>query len=795
MHISRVRRRRLAVAASIGVLSVAAGFASQASAQTTAGANDTIGEVVVTAQFREQNVQQTPIAITAVSGRMLESRSQTSIEQVANQAPNVTLKPATVGFGPSLTASIRGVGQYDFSPALEPGVGMYVDDVYYSTLTGSIFDLLDLDRVEILRGPQGTLAGKNSIGGAVKLYSKKPSAEEGGYLQGTYGALNRIEVRGGADFVVVPEKLFVRISGVTKHYDGYVTRLDYGCANPGSGVPTLVLSGDCQLGKEGGKSYSAVRGALRWMAAENIEVNLIGDFTSDNSENPATTLVYARTPNDPKFIPANPYVSYSTYFDPGGVIFDPFAPGFSRTKDPFIAPSTTHYRGWGISGTIDWRLNEKVSVKSITALRAYTSRWGEDNDASPLNLDTAAEKLTHRQFSQELRLNGSLLGDAVDFTLGGFYFRQLTTYATHQDLPSAGDFFDFLSNDPVLAHTEAGFAHAVWHVTDRLNLTGGIRYTAEDKDYTFIRLNRDGTPFVLFNLPPTPLNGKVGHYEGSNWDYRADVDYRWTPDFMTYAEFSTGFKGGGVNPRPYTTLQVLPFNKETLQAYEIGFKSSLLDRRLRLNAAAFYNKYKDIQLTLLSCPFVDPTAAGCALPANAGDATVKGAEAEAELHPLAGLELDGSVSYLDFEYTRINPFAGGPTQPAGVQIGMVSPYTPKWKWSLGVQYEIPVGAAGSLTPRVDASYQSEIFTNAVNCGPISPGCVVANSNRVPGYTLVNARLTWKSAKGDWQAALEVTNVTNKLYYNTLFDLMNFDGSVLGQPGMPREWAVSLKKSF
>ncbi len=170
------------------------GMAGGALAAEPADSDNALEEIVVTAQFREQSVQDTPLSITAISGDLLEARSQTSIAEVANQAPNVTLKPQGAAFGPAMGASIRGVGQFDFNPALEPGVGLYVDDVYYATLTGSILDLLDLERVEILRGPQGTLAGNNSIGGAVKLYSRRPTGD-GGSISATYGSRNRVELR------------------------------------------------------------------------------------------------------------------------------------------------------------------------------------------------------------------------------------------------------------------------------------------------------------------------------------------------------------------------------------------------------------------------------------------------------------------------------------------------------------------------------------------------------------------------------------------------------------------------
>ena len=252
-------------------------------------ATEQLEEITVTAQFRSENLQETPLAITAVTGDMLEARSQTSIYEVAAQAPSVLLAPQAQANGSGLIAYIRGVGQTDFNFALEPGVGLYVDDVYYSTLTGSLLDLLDLDRVEILRGPQGTLSGRNSIGGAIKLFSRKAEGK-GGNVSLTYGSYNRVDVRASGDFTLVDDKLFMRVAGVTKNRDGYVDRMDYGCSHPGSGVPTLRLSDGCSLGTLGGISYTAGRLSMRWLASDNVELNVIGDITNDNSEAGADVL-------------------------------------------------------------------------------------------------------------------------------------------------------------------------------------------------------------------------------------------------------------------------------------------------------------------------------------------------------------------------------------------------------------------------------------------------------------------------------------------------------------------------
>jgi iron complex outermembrane recepter protein len=767
----------------LGVTTLLLSGVAHAQESTTADAQnnstDLLQEVVVTAQFRQERLQDTPIAITAVNAEMLEQRSQSSIADVTNQAPNVTLKVNSAAFGQSMAASIRGVGQYDFNPALEPGVGLYIDDVYYSTLVGSNFDLLDLDRVEILRGPQGTLAGKNSIGGAVKLYSKKPDGGGDGYLAATYGRFSRVDVRASGDFSLMPDKLFVRLSGVSRQSDGYVDRLDYACANPGSGLPTLV-SGDCKLGTQGGLDYRAARAALRWLATDKLEVNIIGDVTTDNSEIPATTLLFANNtspnvringvPYDFRFIPSDPYVTYSTFLDPGGTFSTPLGP---VTKTPYQAPTENSFDGWGASGTVDVNFTESLALKSISAYRWYEALYGNDNDASPLPVSQGEGLLSHHSFSQELRLNGNVLEDKVDYTVGAYYFDQTTTYGTHQDLQyvaGVGPLFNFLGDDPVEANTKAGFLHAVYHVTDRLNLTGGYRYSKEKKDYTFVRITPEGVPHPLLGN----LNGLTGHFEGSRSDYRADVDYRWTDDFMTYAQFSTGYKGGGVNPRPFTAVQVRPFGPETLNAYEIGLKSTLFGRSMRFNAALFYNEYNDIQLTLNACP-----ERPCALPSNAGDAEVKGAEIETEIHPVQGLSLDAAASYLDFKYTRIAP------NVAGVTFGMRTPYTPKVKANVGVQYEFPIGNSGSITPRFDASYQGELFANAVNSA----------TSRIAPYAVMNARVTWRSTEETWQAALEVTNLTDKMYYNSVFDLFSTEGDVTGQIAMPRAWAVTVRRNF
>ena len=818
----RSHRTRLASTTALAAaLALCGAFASSAQAadQPAKSNNDTVGEVVVTAQFREQNLQQTPLAITAITAKTLEQRGQTDVAAVGAQAPNVSLRPSGMGNPTSITAFIRGVGQTYFSFAEEPGVGLYVDDVYYSTMTGSLFDLLDLDRVEILRGPQGTLAGKNSEGGAIKLYSKQPYGNDGATVEAGYGTLNQINARASADFTIAPDKLFMRIAAVTKHHDGYVTRLDYNCTHPGTPIPSQVNTAGCELGKDGSLSYSGVRAAMRWLPSENLVVNIAGDYTNDDSSAQPFTLLSAQNasgvtlngvPYSCAFVPwgpnscdsahlNNPYVSYGNFTDPA-------APTAAQPWKPFSTPSISHMQSWGVSGTIDWSLGPDVSIKSITAYRRYAVQFTDDDDASPLPIQLLYQKQRHRQLSEEIRLNARVL-KVVDLTVGGFYFDQYGDETARVDLGYVP--FDFLNGyDTTPSQTKAVFAHAAWNVTDQLTISAGARYTSESKTFTFARHNPDGTPIpspaqCATNPASCPnlnwlifgLNGQSGSYSANRWDYRANVSYKLTPGLMVYGQVSTGYKGGGVNPTPFFLSQIAQINPETLLTYEGGFKSTFLDHRVILNGAAFFNKFSNIILTATRCDDLSPFPfAPCFAPRNMGDADVKGFELETEMHPVDGLEMDGSLSYLDFKYTNTN-FAS-----TGIPITAKAPYSPTWKWSMGAQYRFEIGHLGSVTPRLDATYQSSVFSDANNSpAGVDPAKVVtlptANTNLISGYALLNGRLTWRAPKDDLQVSLEVSNLTNKLYYTTQFFSPFTTGGVGGAPGMPREYLVTVKKSF
>ena len=765
---------------------------AEAGTEATIGASD-VSDIVVTAQFRGQRLQDTPLAITAVTASTLEARSQTSVVDLGGYSPNVNLTPASSISGNALVAFIRGIGQTSSNFAYEPGVGMYIDDVYYGTTFGAVFDLTDLDRVEVLRGPQGTLAGKNSLGGAIKLFSKKPDGEGGGFVEGTYGRFNRLDVRASADFKIA-DGLFARVSGVSKHVGGYFKDLDFGCANPGQGFAASPNSSkSCVTGKEGGVDIKTGRVALRYAPDDSkLEVNLAADVSIDDSQAVATKLIYANNPNVRSYVAGNvaggvpfdgrfitgrhSYTSYATY-SAGGNYTTSFGIPNQVLPGTFSVPAESTARGYGLSGTIDYALSDDLSLKSITAYRRVTGHYGLDADGSPLDILTEYFDLKHSQFTQELRLSGKA-GSLIDYTVGGFYYKANDKVQNRIFIPTV--LFDFLSNDPVSNRSISGFGHAEMHLSDALNVIGGIRYTDDKKVYTFSRRNADGSPIsgALFttNFATFGLDGLVGTYAKSHIDYRIGVNYRWTPELMTYAQVSTGYKGGGINPTPYVKDQVVPFGPEKLTTWEAGFKTDLFDRVLRVNGALFYNVYKDIQLTLYNCPF-SSRPSPCGAPANAGSAHVKGAEIEGSLRPIAGLTIDGSVGYLDFKYTQVNA-------STGVGIDMTAPFNNKWQASGGIEYSADF-ASGKLTPRLDWTYQSSFFYNAVN-GPL---------NRIAGRSLFNARLTYETADRTWSVSGAVTNLSNKFYYVAKNDNAINYGVDTGVVARPREWAVTVKRRF
>lgn len=785
-------RRILALSTSLAGLALGLGsvpaYAQEAdavAAQDEAKTDTPEGDIVVTAQFRSQRLQDTPIAITAVTAEMLDAKGAATVLDVANSAPNVTMRTAGGANGGAAQIFIRGIGQADSQFAFEPGVGMYVDDVYYGTVFGAIFELLDLDRIEVLRGPQGTLSGRNSIGGSVKLFSKKPSNEDGGMIEGSYGRFNALGLKGSLNLTVIPDKVFMRASAISRTSDGYSKRLDYGCLHPGSGVPS-ASDGNCQIGTEGGRNYQAGRLAFRILPSERVELNLIASVTIDNSEvAPQKLLAITSRSNfpaniDPKIFITGPEErsNYATYVNPA--FTDPAryngVPGAGSHPATALDP---HFRlrAHSLSGQLDWELGDNLALTTISAYQYYSGSNSTDIDLTPYAMNTVSGRYTYSQFTQEVRLNGDAWNRLLEYTVGAYYFHAVGRFGgANYNLPGLANENIYASDDRIPSESKSLFAHATINPIENLSIIGGIRYTSDTKDYYYGRRNPYNPTLVAYTAAGL-VDGVEGHYKGKRVDYRANLQYRWSPQFMTYAQFSTGYRAGGVNPRPYVLEQALPFNPETLQAWEVGFKADLFDRKFRLNGSFFLNDYKQIIFNN-QAPTPNSTLNGT--PTNAGDARFKGVELEANLRPIRGLQIDASGSYLGFKFKRIG--VAGATI-VGITLDSKAPFSPEWKFNAGVQYEIELPGGSRLTPRADISYQSSFFPQVVN----DP------TTKIESYSLVNTRLGWRNAKDDIEVFAAVANVFDKYYY--ISSLRYPIGVTSATPAPPRQWTVGIKKLF
>ncbi len=790
---------------------------SAAWSQTTASAAtpaDTGGlaEVVVTAQYRAEPLQQTPIAITAVTAEDIQARGFTSSTDIAYAVPNASFRQAQAAFGKTQTAYIRGVGQNDFNFAFEPGVGIYVDDVYYPTTMSSQFDLMDLERVEVLRGPQGTLFGRGSIGGAVRYISKQPTGDNTGYIEGTVGDFHRVDLRAGYDFALIPDKLFARITGVSKRQDGYVNRLDFVCLYPqlSGTLPRQITNRDagCKLGTMGGTDVSGARALFRLVATDSLTFGLSFDFQRDDSEAAADTLLQATPlaggfltwsqamqnggpagspvkgfgiPFDGRFIPTNRYVSYATFQDPvSGLSF----------------PPQNALNQKGVSGTADWKINEAVSAKLILAWRNWNGHFATDQDDSPLDVSVVdgIQQFTYR--TAELRFTGDTFANKLNWTAGGFYYDGDSNSAQSVNLPGANIsayLADPIKNALLVNGLDVGnfrnysfFLHTVYNLTDTLRVTLGGRYSNDRKADNF-----DNT-IVKANLSNTSSRG----------DWRVGFDYQVLPEVLLYTSASTGYRPPAFNPRPFQADQFVAVSGESLLAYELGEKADLWDRKLRLNLAAFYSDYRHRILPqggtdCLKNP--DGSVVPGTLPNPEGGppclvntiprtnyvnspGKIFGGEVELAFRPIEPLLITGSGGLTRFTATN----------NAGITINGEPAYVPKWNGALSAQYTINLPDGSTLTPRYDAYLQTQICTGAA----VPAIGYTGLSSCSGGYTLHNARIQYATKDQHWTAAVGVENFTNKFYYLNKFDLTAFgEPTVEGQPGPPREWYLTVRRNF
>ena len=852
MHARRALLVGVAVAGlSLGVPAGAQEQQPPSEEETAPAARGGVEEIVVTATRSATNLQRTPLAITAITAEGLDQRSFTSIQDVAAIVPNASFQQANAAFGRTLQAYIRGIGQNDFSLAFEPGVAFYVDDQYYALSAGSIFDLLDLERVEILRGPQGTVFGRNAIGGAVNLIPKAPSSEAEGYIEATYGRFNRQDIRAGFNYPI-SDNLFLRVSGVSKSRRGYQELLDFRCHMIERGTPELAGSfpsldtsngfetgsaqDGCVLDRYGGEDVQALRGAIRYEGG-TFDITLSGDYTDDTSPLVANKQIrIVQTPGtlqldqqvhqplwgisyDQRFITDSPFTTYATYADPipagarlpagcttevpvpaGQVACNFYNGSPNRGGVNFVREGVIRNYGFGAKGVFD--LKDDLTLTLIAGYRDVYTTALNDPDGSPIGIQNVKTQISFNSYTAEPRLNYS--SELFDLTVGGFYYQSkgLTTNAV------SAPFLNYTQNQRVTvdAESKAAYAQAVVRpLGDALSLTIGGRFSDDEKNVDYNDSNRI--------LQTTTLGG-------SRWDYRFGADYRATQDILVYGSVASGYRPGAYNPRPFQATQLQATEAEELVAYELGFKADLFDRRVRLNMAGFYSDYKT-RITPVSgseC-FNDGTQGSCNVPGGQVDPAVTGGPNLCRLYNPAidgppnlalgiGVSCISKTNYINTPGKIRGIEVELEAQPIdGLTINLAGGYTnfdaPELRNDPLVVNRTPVyvpewSGSGGISYDFNVEALSGAITPRIDFFYQSEISFNARSAfaQIPGRVTSNGRLTYNNYEGDWSVAVGATNLFNKRYFYNVFDLVPFGQvSTEGQPGRPREWYLTVEKRF
>ena len=684
-----------------------------------------LDEVMVTAQKRSQRLQDVPIAISAVSGSQLESRNIGSIADIASIAPNLSVSN-TPGNNTASQIAIR--GGVTINPALfwDTSVGMYVDGVYLGKSQGSVFKMVDLDRVEVLRGPQGTLYGRNSMSGAVNFITRKPSGEFGGDISTSLGSYNERITKAAID---LPKSGIASISlGVrSEDRDGLIK------TTPGSSVKSL-----------NGTNQNQSRIAVNLDFSRDFQVDYRFDASKVDSTSMHSQLYRADIPS------LAPYVSKTRQL-------------IASVDGPEQEKSTVK----GHSVTAEWKLNNQQSLKSISSSR--TMQWdnGMDLDGSPLPIAHTERKSNYKQWSQELQLVGN--SGNVNYVAGAYFFGDEGTTKNPQQY--FGGTFNADSNYGFSTQSRALFGQADYAMTDRWTITGGIRSTHETKT-----IDRDIAFSFAPGAPFNPLIPVGTHGEGtfSATSPLLVAAYKLDPATNLYAKYSEGFKSGGFNGEhgdlgSSTAANIAevktPFRPEKQKTYELGLKNSFANGRGQLNAALFLNKIDDLQLSIFTA-----TGAAASVIRNAGKATTSGFEIEASYAPTSALRVQASYGYLSGKYDEF--------MDAGVNVAnnRAFVHAPKNSFALSVDWLMAQTAWGPLRLQSDYAFTDAFYTypfQLQSSGPnYNPMAAVAGNTRVQSTGMLNGRLILndiKTSAGKMQLSLWGRNLTNTNHIDNFID--------------------------
>ncbi len=703
-------------------------------------------EITVTARQRTESLQGVPVAVTVMDEDAIQKSFAQNLGEMGAYAPNVT-----IGTVPGFTAAsiaIRGVSTGDIPSTFDPAVTVAVDGFYLGHYQASLLDMFDIQQVEVLRGPQGTLFGKNTIGGVINVTTKKPSGEFGVQAKARVGNEGRQDFMAGLDLPIIDDVLSARISMQKFDFDGF-----YENTFDGSDA--------------GGQDLFAARAKLMWTPTDTFEALFSFEYIEDESDTP---MVVNTTTEDKFFYFAVP--GRGAGGSANRPLGDPFKTG--------LVPPENHAAGFAESKNTDGHeedvdgyyltLNWDVmggTVTSITGYRGVDSDYYNDYVGEPAAIYATIRSVYRDTFSQELRFAGNT--DNLDYVIGGYYQENDMDYENYTSLGPDHPF----AGGPVVpvggvlttadgsqeAESWAIFGEGSYAITDATSLTAGIRYSDEEKD---------------FELSPLffPTEARVS--QSDSWDdttYRLGIDHQWSDETMIYASFSTGFKSGGFNEQAGTlTSAATGFDPEEAESFEVGMKSDFLNNTLRLNLAAFWVEYTDLQVdAVVPVPGVGQES----IVTNAGEVTSYGLEADLMWLATDNLTIDGTLGLLDAEYDKFDCNRDNDATTPDVDCTDFDvKRTPDATASLGATYGFNFSRGSSMDLNVNATYTDSFYNDIIN----------SDSSEHEEVTLLNASVSYYSASEKFRIALYGRNLTDEEYQTSGLSVANlWNFSTYGNP--------------
>ncbi len=693
-----------------------------------------LDEVIVTARRQSENMQTVPLAVSAFNADDLFNNRIENLGDLQAHVPNLSLH---MGDAANAVIYLRGIGQIDSIAFNDPGVGVYVDDVYMGRAQGSFLDVMDPARIEVLRGPQGTLYGRNTIGGAVKFVSARPTNEVEGYLESGYGNYNQFRAKASISGPVIEDILMAKAAVAHSSRDGYTQN---------------IFDGEDDFDKE----TRSWRVSALLTPDEDLSFYLVVDGSRNKPD-------HSRSPH--RETPIFSFVS--------GEFINP-------TSDPFVVNvnfnNLESLKTFGVALTAEYSI-DNVTLKSITSYRKMDYRTKIDLDGTVDSSFGIYYFDDQDQFSEELQFIYE--SDKISLVSGLYYYKENTVSNGGANAPVF--FFVNIGRWDQTTTSKAAYAHLKYSATEDLTVSLGARFTREKKDVKSDGEHFFGTGITTAEEMLAAFGTGVGfsvtsYADQAEWESfspKFGLDYKVNDDVMVYANISRGFKSGGFNGRASVAQ---PFDPESLWSYEAGFKSTFADGRARLNMAAFYNDYKDFQVSRFT---VDGDGNFQAVFDNAGKAVMWGVEMEFTALLAENITLDVNAGYLNSEYKDF--FDGG--VDVSDQRHLVN--APEFSSRASLTYDYMLGDTGTIAFNGAVSYRSKTYLT------VSSSEILAQD----GYALLEASLRFTSADQVWDIILAGQNLTNKNYREHGFDLSAFPGVQLGYYGTPRTYSLTARYHF